>query len=103
MNDKNNSSLLDAAWDTLPAEIHDELIHILNYWEQHARDLRSGGFAGQIDPDNKVQDLAPKGSVLHSRILWSFSAAFLYTQAPLHLELATRAYPYILELLSDPE
>jgi mannobiose 2-epimerase len=103
MNDKNNSSLLDAAWDALPAEIHNELIHILNYWEQHARDLRHGGFVGQIDQDNKVRDLAPKGSVLNARILWSFSAAYLYTQNPLHLELATRAYTYILEFLTDPE
>jgi mannobiose 2-epimerase len=90
------------AWLLLPAEIKAELSNILQYWERFAIDQENGGFAGRIDQDNKVQPMAPKGSVLNARILWSFSAAYHYTGNPRYLELAGRAYRYIRKFLTDP-
>jgi len=102
MNEQDNSFLMDAAWQALPAEIETELHRILHYWEQFSMDHRGGGFVGRIDEDNKADLLSPKGSVLNARILWSFSAAYNYTGNPRHLELATRAFHYIREFLTDP-
>jgi cellobiose epimerase len=101
MNEQNNSFLIEAAWQALPGEIESELHRILRYWEQFSIDTKNGGFAGRIDQDNKADLLAPKGSVLNARILWSFSAAYHYTNNPVHLELATRAFHYIREYLTD--
>jgi len=38
-------------------------------------DTENGGFFGQIDAANKTIKDAPKGGILNSRILWTFSAA----------------------------
>ena len=103
MNEQDNSFLTDAAWQALPAEMETELHRILQYWELFSIDHRGGGFIGRIDENNKADFLAPKGSVLNARILWSFSAAYNYTGIPRHLELATRAFHYIREFLTDPE
>jgi mannobiose 2-epimerase len=103
MNDRNNSVPEEDGWNSLYSEILDELNSILHYWEQHTLDRAWGGFLGRIDQDNHVDTLAPKGAVLNARILWSFSAVYRYTQNPLHLELASRAYHYIREYFSDPD
>ncbi len=103
MNGQNNSFLPETAWQALPGEIEAELYRILLYWEQHAVDQASGGFAGRIDEDNNIQTNAPRGSVLNARILWTFSAAYNHSRNPLHLELATRAYHYIRDYLTDHE
>ncbi len=94
---------MDPAWQALPAEVEKELHNILNYWQQFSIDSVNGGFAGRIDQDNKVHPLAPKGSVLNARILWSFSAAWQQTGNPDHLALASRAFQYISTYLTDPE
>ncbi len=101
MNAQNNSFLTETAWSALPAEIETELSNILHYWEQFAPDYLAGGFIGRIDQDNKADTSAPKGSVLNSRILWTFSAAYNYTNNPKHLEFASRAYQFIKEFLRD--
>lgn len=76
-------------------EIETELGHILNYWETQTVDETFGGFVGQRDHYNELIPYTPKGSVLNSRILWTFSAAFAYTNKPVHKQLAERAYQYI--------
>src|SRR6266851_179835 len=101
MNDQNNSFLIEAAWNALPVEIAAELNNILHYWEKFSIDDKNGGFVGRIDQDNKVHNLSPKGLVLNARILWSFSAAYNHAHHPLHLKLASRAYHYIREFLTD--
>jgi len=103
MNDKDRSSAVDEAWGTLPGELETELNQILLYWERFAVDREHGGFYGRIDDHNIVHERAPKGSVLHARILWAFSAAYNHTQNPAHLALATRAYQYIRDFMTDRE
>ncbi len=103
MDEQNKSLISEDAWKDLPAEILTELNNIIHYWEQYSLDRLHGGFVGKIDQENHIDTNAPKGSVLNTRILWSFSAVYHYTQNPRHLELATRAYHYIREYFTDPE
>jgi mannobiose 2-epimerase len=81
-------------------ELTIELKQILNYWTNHTVDHENGGFYGKISNDNEVDKEAAKGAVLNARILWSFSAA--HNLNPIHgLELADRAYHYIVDHLID--
>ncbi|WP_072833298.1 AGE family epimerase/isomerase [Flavisolibacter ginsengisoli] len=84
-------------------EMQDQLESILSYWKQNAPDITNGGFIGKIDHDNKPYPEAPKGSVLNSRILWAFSAAFQVTHNKEHLDIAKRAYDYIQTYFLDKE
>lgn len=83
------------------AEIEGELIRILDYWEKEAPDFEKGGFIGQVDHDGKRYPDAAKGSVLNTRILWTFSAAYQHFKKPVYLELAKRAYQYIKDHFYD--
>ena len=60
-------------------ELQNELSGLLNFWQKNTVDKAFGGFYGKIDNSNKVFHHAPKGSVLNSRILWTFSAAYNLT------------------------
>jgi cellobiose epimerase len=88
---------------TYKKELQKELDQILWYWSEHAVDQIHGGFYGKIDALNRVYPEAPKGIVLNSRILWTFSAAFNRTQNPAYLDLAKRAYHYIVDHFLDRE
>lgn len=80
-----------------------ELENILQYWRVHAVDERFGGFVGRIDHQNTVQAGAPKGSVLNSRILWSFSAAYSLTRKEEYRSMAERAFNYIVRYFFDKD
>ncbi|AXY73907.1 N-acyl-D-glucosamine 2-epimerase [Paraflavitalea soli] len=82
-------------------EIEQEFRSILSWWIDHAQDEQYGGFYGSIDHHNTIDILAPKGSVLNSRILWAFSAAWNRTQHQPYLAMATRAYEYIVMHFAD--
>jgi len=77
--------------------------NILNYWIIHSVDHKYGGFAGHITSDNHVITKAPKGSVLNSRILWTFSAAYQLYRKQEYLDIAQRACSYISDYFVDPE
>ena len=84
-------------------EVTKELHSILNYWMLHVVDHQQGGFYGKIDHDDTVFPEALKGSVLNSRICWSFAAAYNQTQKTQYLRIAERAYEYIVEHFIDPD
>jgi mannobiose 2-epimerase len=84
-------------------ELDAELGNILNYWLKNAPDDVNGGFWGEIDQDNQVVAGAPKGSVLNARILWSFSAAYNHRPDDVYLQMAHRAYEYIVNHFIDPD
>ncbi|MCW3080110.1 AGE family epimerase/isomerase [Segetibacter sp.] len=84
-------------------EMQQELENILSYWIKYSIDLRNGGFYGKINNTNKIQEDAPKGSVLNSRILWTFSAAYNLTKRPYYLQTAERAFKYINSYFIDKE
>lgn len=85
------------------AAVTDELHSILAYWEKYTVDQQYGGFFGSVNTDNIPDLTAPKGVVLNSRILWTFSTACLHTRNANYLTLATRAFEYILDHFIDRE
>jgi mannobiose 2-epimerase len=80
-----------------------ELTNILTYWVTHAPDVQGSGFYGQIANNNQVNPLAPKGSVLNARILWTFAAACNHAPSLDYLAVATRAYDYFVAHFLDAE
>jgi mannobiose 2-epimerase len=84
-------------------ELQAEFENILQYWMLHTIDNEQGGFYGSLDNNNTVQAAAPKGVVLNARILWTFSAAFNFTQHTKYLVVAQRAYQYLCAHFTDRE
>ncbi len=84
-------------------ELQNELTSILEFWQQNTIDMEAGGFYGKIDNSGKIFSTAPKGSVLNSRILWSFSAAYNLTGKVQYLNVAERASSYIIDHFIDKQ
>lgn len=85
-------------------EIESELKdNILSFWMKHTRDERYGGFVGGITNELKVNDASEKSLVLNARILWTYAAAYRKYNDPAYLEMAERAYEYIISHFQDRE
>ncbi|WP_442588396.1 AGE family epimerase/isomerase [Pedobacter sp. AW31-3R] len=84
-------------------ELGSELENILQYWKNYTVDPVNGGFVGRVDNDNHIDFSAAKGSVLNARILWSFSAAFNHHPNADYLDLAHRAFDYIIRYFLDEQ
>lgn len=76
---------------------------ILPFWLEHAPDRAHGGFVGRIDQNMRVYPDAPRGTLLASRILWTFSAAYERFHAPEYLGLAQRALAVVMKPGWDPK
>ncbi len=96
-------SLLVESLTTYRSELQLELDNILHFWIEEAVDESGGGFYGKIDNANTAYPGAPKGSVLNSRILWSFSSGYDLSQKAAYLTTAERAYNYIRDKFFDKE
>jgi cellobiose epimerase len=83
--------------------VHDELNSILSWWTRYMPDEKQSGFYASVSQDNIPDTNAPKGIVLNSRICWTFSAAYLLTKNKTDLQMATRAFEYILHHFVDHE
>ena len=79
-----------------------ELTEILDWWIHYMTDNVNGGFYGRVDHHNNADASAPKGIVLNTRILWTFSAAYLQTKQEKYLLTAIRAFNYIRDYFTDP-
>lgn len=82
-------------------ELYKELCDILRFWKDNSIDWIHGGFIGRRDFYNKPIDKANKGSILNTRILWTFSAADNFYGNNEHEEIATRAFDYLKEHFRD--
>lgn len=83
-------------------EMEKELLrHIIPFWES-LKDER-GGFCGEVTSDLTRHDDADKGVILHSRILWFFSRAYLLTSDRNLLADATHAYQFLTEHCFDDQ
>ncbi len=69
---------------------------ILPFWLAHARDRERGGFYGEIEGNLEVKKNAPRGALLTSRVLWTFSAAYRRYHDPEYLAMARWAYDDLL-------
>ena len=89
------------AYEQLKSELKEELKRILKYWCTNTLDQEFGGFVGRISYDNNVVPNAPKGIILNSRILWSFSAASNHLKTKEYLDICDRAYRYLKSNFND--
>ncbi len=80
-----------------------QLRAILNYWMEYTPDHKQGGFIGRVDEKDRPDPNAPKGLVMNSRILWTFSAAYRHTGNTSYLMVARRACEYLLNHFLDDE
>lgn len=87
----------------LKVDLENELARILEYWMRHTPDHKYGGYLGELTHDNIRVEGAPKSAILHARILWTFSSAYLQVRKPEYLEEAKRAFEYFNEHFVDAE
>ena len=86
----------------LRGELREELTQrILPYWLTRTVDKVNGGFIGSTGHDNRPVPAAPKGSILHSRILWTFSAAYRTLGNEEYLTAASHAAAFIERRFCD--
>ncbi|MFZ1055322.1 MAG: AGE family epimerase/isomerase [Opitutaceae bacterium] len=76
---------------------------ILPFWLKYTRDADDGGYYGFIGADMTVKKGASRGSLLTSRVLWTFSTAYRTYHDPAYLEMATYAYHDLVEHFWDKE
>lgn len=83
-------------------QIESELTgNILPFWIQHTVDHENGGFYGALTNDLQVCNEVERSAVLCARILWTFSAAYQQFPRPEYLQMAHRAYEYLLGAFQD--
>lgn len=75
---------------------------IIPFWSNRTLD-ETGGFIGRMANDGAIDKNAPKGLVLNTRILWTFSALYVFQKKQEHLVLAKRAYDYLMSFFWDPD
>lgn len=76
--------------------------NILPFWKG-MKDEEFGGYYGYMDIDLKLNMQAEKGCILNSRILWSFSNAYLTLKDETLLSYAAHAYRFLQEHFYDRE
>jgi mannobiose 2-epimerase len=88
----------------LRAAIESELSeNLLPFWRERSIDVERGGFIGEMANDGSIAGEAPKGLILNSRILWSFSAAYRQLGDLRDFNLASRAVGCLLDSFWDRE
>lgn len=87
----------------LKEELSEELASLLQFWSTTALDPENGGAIGRIDHDGHRYPKASKGSVLHSRLLWTFAAAYRTTGFDRYKKIADDLFEYILQNFWDKE
>ena len=75
---------------------------ILPFWKGMI-DKENGGFYGEVGYDLAVDAKADKGCILNSRILWSFSNAYLTLNDTSVLPYADQAYEFLKNHFVDKE
>ena len=85
----------------LKCELERELPRVLAFWKEHAFNPEDGSFL-TLGCDNRPLPDGRRSSVLQSRILWAYSAAFCETKNKEYLEIADRAFVYLKEKFLDP-
>jgi len=85
-------------YSEVESTLHDQ---ILSFWKTKMVDSIHGGFCGQMTGRGEIVAGAPKGAILNSRILWSFSAAYRVTCKKEYLEMAERAKRYLIDHFYD--
>jgi mannobiose 2-epimerase len=89
---------------TLNTQVTEHLFNFyLPFWCGPAVDRERGGWMASLTNDLKPDRSQPKGLIVHSRILWAFSAAHRTRPDPVYFEMAERAYHYLISSFWDAE
>jgi mannobiose 2-epimerase len=87
----------------LTNEVKSELTdHILPFWTR-LMDKENGGIYGVIDYNLNIEKQAPKGGIVTSRFLWTYSAAYRVTKDEKYLEVANNVYDFLVNKIYDSE
>jgi len=93
----------DATKD-LAASMREHLFgHILPFWCGPAVDPEQGGWMAWLSNDLQPDRTKPKGLIVHTRILWAFSAVHQLRPDPLYRQMAERAFVYLMNQFWDPQ
>ncbi len=84
--------------ENVAASLHD----ILKFWQHTMPDTIHGGFIGAVEYGGKKLPEAPKGAVLHARILWTFSTAALQLKDVSMRQTADYTYNWFANHFIDP-
>ena len=95
-----DSPTLADARDRIEADLRE---NILPFWMEHAVDSERGTFHAQLSNDLAIDDSGPRGALLSSRILWTYSAALRVYDEDGYREMADFAYADLMERFADPE
>ena len=88
----------------LKKELSDELnSNILLFWLNKMKDNERGGYYGRMSGENQLVADAPKGGILHARILWTFSSAAVRLHSEEYLAEAKRTKEYIFSHFFDDQ
>jgi mannobiose 2-epimerase len=77
--------------------------HILPFWCGPAVDHEQGGWMAWLTNDLQPDRTQPKGLILHSRVLWAFSAAYQARPDPVYRQMAERAFEYVMNRFWDTQ
>ena len=84
--------------------VSDQLFgHILPFWTGPALDHEQGGWLPWMSNDLRVDRSQPKGLILNSRILWTFSAVHRFRPDPLYRRMADRAFDFVMHRFWDQQ
>ena len=75
--------------------------HILPFWSGPALDEENGGWMGWLSNELKPDRKQPKGLILNSRILWTFSALHRARPQSGTRQLAERAFAFLMDKFRD--
>lgn len=75
--------------------------NILPFWMRHAVDRERGGIHGEISHDMKVDLQAERGSLLSTRVLWTFSSAHRHYPQQDYLDTARLAHDDLIKRFWD--
>jgi mannobiose 2-epimerase len=86
------------------SEVEHEVRHnILPFHMEKLIDRENGGFYGYLSNTLEVRKDAPRSLVQNSRLLWTYAQAYRVLKEPAHLDMADRAYRYLLDRFWDGE
>ena len=77
--------------------------HILPFWCGPALDHEQGGWLAWLSNDLQPDRTQPKGLILNTRILWSFSAVCRHRSEPVYRQMADRAFEVVMNRFWDLE
>ncbi len=99
MNNPTSQSL-----DEFAGTVRDQLFgHILPFWTGRALDHEQGGWVAWMSNDLRVDRSKPKGLILNSRLLWTFSAVHRFQPDPLYRQMADRALDFVMDRFWDKD